>query len=78
RHIRETLDANPELRAEVKEAVGRYFEAKVLETLAVLALAKAGAKVSLEALPRHLRGQVGKDIAKVIERDLAAVLEKSL
>lgn len=78
RHVRETLDDNPELRKEVRDAVGRYFEAKVLQTVALLALAKAGAKVSLEALPEHLRGKVGKDLANAIEKDLTAVLEKSL
>lgn len=78
RHIRETLDDNPELKQEVKDAVGRYFEAKVLETVALLAIAKAGAKVSLEALPEHLRGKVGKDLARAIEKDLTAVLERSL
>ena len=78
RHVRETLDANPELKSEVKAAVSRYFEAKVLETVALLALAKAGAKVSLEALPDNLRGRVGKDLAQAIEKDLTAVLERSL
>ncbi len=78
RHVRETLDDNPELRDEVKQAVGRYFEAKVLQTLALLALAKAGTKISVAALPENLQGQVGKDLAQVLEKDLAAVLEKSL
>lgn len=77
-HIRETLDDNPELRKEVKDAVGRYFEAKVMQTMALLALGRAGTKVSLEALPDHLKGQVGKDLADAIEKDLTAVLEKSL
>ncbi|MDX1611216.1 MAG: hypothetical protein R3185_02520 [Candidatus Thermoplasmatota archaeon] len=78
RHIRESLDDNPELKQEVRDAVGRYFEAKVMQTLALLALGKAGAKVSLEALPEHLRGKVGQDLAKAIEQDLTAVLEKTL
>lgn len=78
RHIRETLDENPELRAEVKDAVGRYFEAKVMQTMALLALGRAGTKVSLEALPENVRAQVGQDLASAIEKDLTAVLEKSL
>jgi len=78
RHIRETLDENPELRDEVKDAVGRYFEAKVAQTLAMVALAKAGTKVSLASLPDQLQGQVGEDIAQTLEKDLARVLEESL
>ena len=78
RHIRETLDENPELRAEVKDAVGRYFEAKVAQTLAMVALAKAGTKVSLASLPENLQGQVGEDIAETLEHDLARILEESL
>ncbi len=77
-HIRDTLDENPELRKEVKDAVGRYFEAKVSETLAMVALAKAGTKVSLASLPENLQGQVGEDIAETLEQDLARVLEQSL
>lgn len=78
RHIRETLDENPELREEVKDAVGRYFEAKVAQTLAMVALAKAGTKVSLASLPEELQGQVGEDIAQTLENDLARILEESL
>ncbi len=78
RHVRETLDENPELRQEVKDAVGRYFEAKVAQTLAVVALAKAGTKVSLASLPENLQGQVGEDIADTLEKDVATLLERSL
>lgn len=78
RHVRATLDENPELRKEVKDAVGRYFEAKVAQTLAMVALAKAGTKVSIASLPEELQGELGEDIAETLSKDLATVLEKSL
>jgi hypothetical protein len=78
RHVRETLDENPELRAEVKDAIGRYFEAKVAQAFAMVALAKAGTKVSVASLPEELQGELGEDIAQTLEQDLATVLEKGL
>lgn len=78
RHVRETLDENPELRKEVKDAVGRYFEAKVAQTLAMVAIAKAGTKVSIASLPEELQGELGEDIAETLQKDLATVLERSL
>ena len=76
--VRRAIDGNPELREELQRAIGRYFEAKVLETFAALSLAKAGAKVGLEALPDALREKLERQVASSIERELASVLQKAL
>lgn len=76
--MRAALDANPELKQELTDAVRLYFEAKVHEYYATLKFAKASAKLGVTLLPDDLRAELGKDIGRFIERELAGLLEKSL
>lgn len=78
RRMREALDANPELRDELKDAVRLYFEAKVHEYYASLKFTKASAKLGVTMLPENLRDELGRDVGKFLERELTALLEKSL
>lgn len=76
--MRAALEANPELKQELKDAVQLYFEAKVHEYYATLKFAKASAKLGVTLLPDQLRNELGKDIGRFIERELSSLLEKSL
>lgn len=78
RRIREELDNNPELRAELRDAVKLLFEAKVQEAYAGLKLAKAGAKLGLEMLPPELRQEIGREVMATFEKEMARLLEKAL
>ncbi len=74
KHIREKLDANPELKKEFKDAIGMYFEAKLKEAFANVKLVKAGAKLGLEMIPDNLKATMSKEL----EQEIGKLLEKTL
>ncbi len=76
-YIHARLDANPELKAEIREAVRDLMEAKLREAYAFVKLAKAGAKLGLELVPPELRAEVTKEVARIIEKEVGVLLERS-
>jgi len=77
RSIREKLDANPELKAELKNAVQDLMEAKIHEAYAVLKIGKVGAKLGIEMVPPKLRKEIGKELASLFEKEVSRMLEQS-
>lgn len=73
-HIREKLEANPELKKEFKDAIGMYFEAKLKEAYANIKLVKAGAKLGLDLIPDSMKSRLSKEV----EEELTKILEKTL
>ena len=78
RKMREELDKDPELREELKEAVKMYFEARVHQAYATLKFVKASTKLGVGMLPPHLREELGKEIGSLLEKEVAALLEKAV
>ncbi|HVL47933.1 MAG TPA: hypothetical protein VM889_05210 [Candidatus Thermoplasmatota archaeon] len=78
RKMREELERNPEIKEELKEAVRLYFEAKVHETYASLKFAKASAKLGVQLMPQHLRDELGREFAQILEKEIGALLQKAL
>ena len=76
-YVRSRLDANPELKAEIREAVRELMEAKLREAYAFAKLAKAGVKLGLELVPPEMRAEVTKELARLIEREVGAIIERS-
>lgn len=76
RYVRQKLDENPELKQEIKQAVGEFISAKMNETYALLKLTKCGAELGLTMIPKDLREKVGKDIASLLEKEVSQVIEK--
>lgn len=74
RIIRQKLEENPELRQELKDAIGMYFEAKIKEAYAGIKLAKSSAKLGLDLIPEHLRVEMSKEL----QQDLIKLVEKTL
>jgi len=77
-YIRHRLDANPELKKEIKDAVTELLEAKLREAYALIKIAKSGAKLGLELVPPHMRQQFAKEIVGIFEKEVAALLERAV
>lgn len=78
RYIREKIESKPELKEEIKGAVGDFIEAKMKEAQALVKIAKSGAKLGLELVPEHLREEMAKELLSVFEKEINAVLEKTI
>ncbi|MGQ9587207.1 MAG: hypothetical protein ACUVT7_02335 [Thermoplasmata archaeon] len=76
RTIRTRLDANPELREELKNAVEELMEAKVREAYAILKIGKCGAKIGIELVPPKLRKEIGQEIVSMFEKEVNKMLEQ--
>jgi hypothetical protein len=75
--IREKLEANPELKKELRQAVSELMEAKVHEAYAILKIGKVGAKVGIEMVPPDLRKEIGKEIVSLFEKEVTRMLEQT-
>lgn len=73
-YIHKRLNDNPELKKEFKDAIGMYFEAKLMEAFANIKLVKAGAKLGLEMIPKKMKTRMSKEL----EQELTKLLEKAL
>lgn len=78
RKMREALDADPALKEELKDAVRLYFEARVHQAYASLKFMKASAKLGVTMLPSELREELGREIGSLLEKEVAALLEKAV
>lgn len=78
RKMREELTKNPELQEELRDAIRTYLEAKVRETYATVKFMKASAKLGLAMMPDELRAELGQEIGSLLEKEVAALLEKAL
>jgi len=77
RTMREKLDANPQLKEELKQAVQELLQAKVHEAYAVLKIGKVGAKIGIEMVPPELRREIGRELATMFEKEVSKMLEQS-
>ena len=77
-HVRQKIDADPELKEEIKEAVAYYFHSKARSIYAELKATRAATRLGLRSLPDELQGEVGDAIVTLFEKELGALLEKAL
>ncbi len=77
-HIRNKVDEDPELKAEIKEAVAYYFHTKARTVYAELKATRAATRLGLRLLPDDLQGEVGEAVVSLFEKELGALLEKAL
>jgi len=75
--IKEKLDANPELKKELRDGVKELMEAKIHEAYAILKIGKAGAKLGIEMVPPELRKEIGREIASLFEKEVGRMLDQS-
>lgn len=77
RHIRQKLDASPELKEELKAAVEELLEAKVREAYALLKVTKVGAKLGIELVPPKLRKEIGQELVSMFEREVTKMFDQA-
>ena len=77
-HVRQKIDADPELKEEIKEAVAYYFHSKARSIYAELKATRAATRLGLRLLPDELQGEVGEALVTLFEKELGALLEKAL
>lgn len=75
--LREKLEASPELKKELRQAVTELMEAKVHEAYALLKIGKVGAKIGIEMVPPNLRKEIGQEIVSLFEKEVARMLEQT-
>jgi glycyl-tRNA synthetase (class II) len=76
-YLREKLNKNPKLKAELKSAITEYVEAKFKEMYALLKIAKCTAKIGLELTPPKLRAELTKELMAIFEKELFTMFEKT-
>jgi hypothetical protein len=76
RHIRQKLEEDPELKKELADSVKLLMEAKVREAMAVLKIAKGGAKLGLAMVPPELRKELGHELVTMFEKEVSKMLEQ--
>ena len=77
-HIRNVIDDDPELKAEIKEAVSYYFQAKARSVYAELKASRAATRLGLRMLPDELQGEIGTALVGLFEKELGTLLERAL
>jgi len=77
-HVRAKVDADPELKAEIKEAVTYYFHSKARSIYAELKATRAATRLGLRLLPDDIQGEVGNALVALFEKELGDLLEKAL
>ena len=77
-HVRAKVDADPELKAEIKEAVAYYFHSKARSIYAELKATRAATRLGLRLLPDDIQGEVGNALVTLFEKELGDLLEKAL
>lgn len=75
-YIRSKIDDDLELKAELKEAVKYYFNAKARSIYAELKASHAAAKLGMSLLPDELRTEASGALVSLFERELGEVLDR--
>ena len=71
-HIRAKVDDDPELKAEIKEAVAYYFHSKARSIYAELKATRAATRLGLRLLD-ELQGGVGEALGPCLKKNLSAL-----
>jgi hypothetical protein len=77
-HLEKTLQENPKLAQELKDAVRELLAARAHEYAAVLRVGAATARLGLTALPPEVRRALTQDIVELVSKELGNIAERSL
>lgn len=78
KHLEKKIAQDPALAKEFKEAVMELMEARALEYSALLRVTVAVTKLGLISVPEEMKMKLAKDLASLMGREIASVMEKTL
>ncbi len=78
RHLEKTLKEDPQLEADLKEAVSDLLKARASEYAALVRVGTATARLGLHALPPEVRRALTKNLVDLVSKELGQIVERSL
>jgi hypothetical protein len=78
KHLEKTLQDDPKLAQDLKDAVKALLAARATEYAALVRVGTATARLGLSALPPDVRRAMTKDIVDLISKELGQIVERSL
>lgn len=76
KQIKQKLEENPKLKAEMRQAVKDFLDAKMREGYALVKMAKCSAELGIKFVPEDMKAKLSQDVAEFIEREVTQVMEK--
>jgi len=76
RHIRQKLDEDPRLKAEIRAALSELMEAKAREAYAMVRIGKYGAELGIALVPDEMRKRIERDVAALLEKEMGRMVEE--
>jgi adenosyl cobinamide kinase/adenosyl cobinamide phosphate guanylyltransferase len=76
KQIKQKINEDPQLKAEMKQVVKDFLDAKMREGYAVVRMAKCSTELGLKFVPEEMKAQLSKDMAEFIEKEVSQVIEK--
>jgi hypothetical protein len=78
RHLDKTLEEDPKLAQDLKDAVRGLLEARAMEYAALLRVGTVTARLGMAAVPPNVRAALTKDVIDLISKELGHIVERSL
>ena len=78
RHIEKTLEDDPKLAHDLKDAVRALLEARAMEYAALIRVGTCTARLGMATVPANIRTALTKDVIDLISKELGQIVERSL
>jgi hypothetical protein len=77
-HLEKTLKEDPQLEADLHEAVRDLLQARAMEYAALVRVGTTTARLGLHALPPDVRRALTKNLVDLVSKELGQIVERSL
>ncbi|MCD6371040.1 MAG: hypothetical protein J7L63_06070 [Thermoplasmata archaeon] len=77
-YLKDRIEKNPEIRKELREAILKYVNAKVMEAESSTILLKALGELGIITLPPEIKKDIISHFYKTFQKEIDEILEKTL
>ena len=77
-YIKENMEKNPHLKKQLRESIGKYVNAKVLETEAVTLFLKTLGELGVISLPPDIKRDLLSNFYRTFQKEIDEILEKTI